>query len=83
MAGVVGVIWAGGEAVYFFERDWTGQITLNLLGKIEFSEKSIFARLRSRQSKQPSLGRLLRADEPQSQIGLDWKSASAKVSIAI
>jgi hypothetical protein len=28
------VIWGGGEAVYFCNRDWTGQISLKLLEKI-------------------------------------------------
>jgi hypothetical protein len=37
MAGVVGVIWGDSEEVYFFERGWTGQITLKSLGKIDFS----------------------------------------------
>jgi hypothetical protein len=42
MAGVVGVIWASREAEYFCERDWTGQITLKLLGKIDLSRKIDF-----------------------------------------
>jgi hypothetical protein len=37
MAGFVGVIWGGGEAEYFCGRDWTGQITLKSLRKIDFS----------------------------------------------
>jgi hypothetical protein len=37
MAGVVGVIWGGGEEVYFCRRDWTGQITLKSLRKINFA----------------------------------------------
>jgi len=37
MAGVVGVIWVSREAEYFCERDWTGQITLKSLQKINFS----------------------------------------------
>jgi len=32
--GFVGLIWGGGEADYFCDRDWTGQIRLKLLGKI-------------------------------------------------
>jgi hypothetical protein len=36
MAGVVGVIWVSREEVYFFGRDWTGQITLKPLQKINF-----------------------------------------------
>ena len=32
--GFVGLIWVGGEADYFCNRDWTGQIRLKLLGKI-------------------------------------------------
>ena len=42
MAQVVRVIWVCGEAVYFCGRDWTGQITLKSLEKIEFSEKIDF-----------------------------------------
>jgi hypothetical protein len=34
MAGFLEVIWGSGEAEYFFERDWTGQISLKLLRKI-------------------------------------------------
>jgi hypothetical protein len=34
MAGVVGVIWGGGEAEYFCNRGWTGQTTLKRLEKI-------------------------------------------------
>jgi hypothetical protein len=37
MAGFVRVIWGRGEVVYFCERDWTGQITLKFLGKIDFT----------------------------------------------
>jgi hypothetical protein len=37
MAGVVGVIWVSREEVYFFNRGWTGQITLKSLEKINFS----------------------------------------------
>src|SRR5437870_5557805 len=32
--GFVGLIWVGGEADYFCNRDWTGQIRLKLFGKI-------------------------------------------------
>jgi hypothetical protein len=42
MAGFVRVIWGGGEEVYFYGQDWTGQITLKLLGKIGFSRKIDF-----------------------------------------
>jgi hypothetical protein len=42
MAGFVRVIWVCGEADYFCERDWTGQITLKLLGKIDLSRKVDF-----------------------------------------
>jgi hypothetical protein len=42
MAEVVRVIWVCGEAEYFCRGDWTGQITLKLLWKIEFSEKIDF-----------------------------------------
>jgi hypothetical protein len=34
MAGVVRVIWGDGEANYFCDRDWMGQITLKRLKKI-------------------------------------------------
>jgi hypothetical protein len=34
MAGVVRVIWGGGEVDYFCVQGWTGQITLKLLKKI-------------------------------------------------
>jgi hypothetical protein len=34
MAGLLRVIWARDEAVYFCARDWTGQISLKLLEKI-------------------------------------------------
>jgi hypothetical protein len=34
IAGVLVLIWGGGEADYFRGRDWTGQITLKLLQKI-------------------------------------------------
>jgi hypothetical protein len=39
MAGVVGVIWVCGEEVYFCEQDWTGQIMLKSLWKIDFSRR--------------------------------------------
>jgi hypothetical protein len=42
MAGVVGVIWVWREAEYFCGGDWTGQITLNLLWKIDLSGKIDF-----------------------------------------
>jgi hypothetical protein len=42
MAGVVRVIWVCDEAVYFFGRDWTEQITLKLLRKIDLSGKVDF-----------------------------------------
>jgi hypothetical protein len=42
MAGVVGVIWVSREEVYFCRRDWTGQITLKLLRKIDLSRKIDF-----------------------------------------
>jgi hypothetical protein len=42
MAGVVGVIWVCDEAEYFCVRDWTGQITLKLLRKIDLSRKIDF-----------------------------------------
>jgi hypothetical protein len=41
MAGFVRVIWVCREAVYFLNREWTGQITLKLLEKIDLQEKSI------------------------------------------
>ncbi|WP_156438451.1 hypothetical protein [Bradyrhizobium valentinum] len=44
MARVVGVIWVCGEAEYFCGGDWTGQITLKLLGKIDLSGKIDFSR---------------------------------------
>ena len=34
--GFVGVIWGSREAEYFFGRDWTGQISLKLQGKIAY-----------------------------------------------
>jgi hypothetical protein len=37
MAGFVRVIWVAREEVYFFNRDWTGQITLKSLQKIDFA----------------------------------------------
>jgi hypothetical protein len=36
MAGVVGVIWVSREELFFFNWDWTGQITLKSLQKINF-----------------------------------------------
>jgi hypothetical protein len=36
------MIWASREAEYFCERDWTGQITLKLLEKIDLSRKVNF-----------------------------------------
>jgi hypothetical protein len=42
MSGFVRVIWGRGEAEYFCERDWMGQITLKLLGKIDLSRKIDF-----------------------------------------
>jgi hypothetical protein len=42
MAGVVWVIWVCDEAEYFCGRDWTGQITLKLLRKIDLSRKIDF-----------------------------------------
>jgi hypothetical protein len=60
MAGFVRVIWVSREAVYFCERDWTGQITLKLLGKIDLSRKSIYARASYfRTSRTEPHGRLL------------------------
>jgi hypothetical protein len=44
MAGFVRVIWVWREAEYFCARDWTGQIKLKLLGKIDLSRKSVRAR---------------------------------------
>jgi hypothetical protein len=44
MAGFVGVIWVRGEAEYFCGRDWTGQIALKSLLKINFSRSGHFAR---------------------------------------
>jgi hypothetical protein len=44
MAGFVRVIWVSREEVYFCKRGWTGQIKLKLLGKIDLSRKSVFAR---------------------------------------
>ena len=43
MAGVLKVIWGGAEVEYFFERDWTGQITLKSLQKIARARMSGFA----------------------------------------
>jgi hypothetical protein len=40
MAGVVEVIWGGGEAGYFCVRGWTGQITLKRLKKIASSRRN-------------------------------------------
>jgi hypothetical protein len=34
------VIWGDGEEVYFCGRGWTGQITLKLLRKINFSRRA-------------------------------------------
>jgi hypothetical protein len=42
MARFVGVIWGGGEEVYFLNRGWTGQITLKPLQKIDFSRRTAF-----------------------------------------
>jgi hypothetical protein len=44
MAGLVRVIWVCREEEYFCGRDWTGQITLKLLGKIDHSRKIDFSR---------------------------------------
>ena len=41
MAGFVGVIWVSREAVYFFGGDWTGQITLKSLQKINFPRRAM------------------------------------------
>ncbi len=57
MAGFVRVIWVRGEAEYFCARDWTRQIKLMLLGKIDLSRKSVFARA----SKKRAFGRWLTA----------------------
>jgi hypothetical protein len=38
-----GSIWDGGEAKYFFNEGWTGQITLNALRKLVFT-RSAFRR---------------------------------------
>jgi hypothetical protein len=43
MAGFVRVIWVCREAVYFFNWDWTRQITLKSLMKIDLSRKIDFA----------------------------------------
>jgi hypothetical protein len=45
MAGFVRVIWGRGEAGYFCGRDWTGQIMLKLLPKIDFARIGHFVRL--------------------------------------
>jgi hypothetical protein len=37
MAGVLGVIWGRSEAECFCGPDWTGQITLKFLLKIDFA----------------------------------------------
>lgn len=42
MAGFVRVIWVWREEVYFFNRGWTGQITLKSLRKIDLSRKIDF-----------------------------------------
>jgi hypothetical protein len=44
MAGVVGVIWVWREEVYFFGGDWTGQITLKFLPKMDFARIGHFVR---------------------------------------
>ncbi|MEH2535608.1 hypothetical protein V1277_005093 [Bradyrhizobium sp. AZCC 1588] len=43
-AEFVSVIWVCGEAEYFCGHDWTGQITLKLLWKIDYSRKIDFLR---------------------------------------
>jgi hypothetical protein len=55
MAGFVRVIWGRGEAEYFCVRDWTGQISLKLLEKIDLSRKSVFARASYFERKEESL----------------------------
>jgi hypothetical protein len=42
MAGVLGVIWGNGEAVYFFTPGWTGQISLKLLDKIARARTAVW-----------------------------------------
>jgi DNA mismatch repair protein MutH len=40
-AGDVLLIWVSDEAKYFCKRDWTGQISLNWLGKFGFTRKAL------------------------------------------
>ena len=61
MAGFVRVIWVSREAEYFCARDWTGQIKLKLLGKIDLSRKSVVARASYFEREVESLRRWLTA----------------------
>jgi hypothetical protein len=35
-----GLIWGGGEPEYFFNEDWTGQITLSAFKKLVFARRA-------------------------------------------
>jgi hypothetical protein len=36
----IDLIWGGGEAEYFLNEDWTGQITLNAFKKLVFARRA-------------------------------------------
>jgi hypothetical protein len=57
MVGFLEVIWGSGEAEYFYERDWTGQISLKLLRNIAQSRtrhQTRRVRIKSDRSREPA-----------------------------
>jgi hypothetical protein len=47
MATDIDLIWAGGEANYFFNEDWTGQITLKAFRKLVFARRAFSTKFRA------------------------------------
>src|SRR5438093_12966761 len=62
MAGVVGVIWGGGEADYVCVRGWRGQVSLKVLAKIAQSLTTNSRRAAT--SAGPSAAELAAVDDP-------------------
>ena len=43
----IDLIWGGGEADYFFNEDWTGQITLKAFRKLVFARRAFLTKFLS------------------------------------
>jgi len=50
MAMDIDLIWGRGEADYFFNEDWTGQITLNAFRKLVFARRAFSAKILGRKA---------------------------------